>query len=114
VLARQDGYGPSALALNDAVVAYVSACSARRVSSSKTRADRQRLFQGRRQLPGGGRVSIYAAMFSAISRRGTGDSYLPTGLFFAIILSKLLIVPSRACLYLPCFRRLNVTTAYEI
>jgi SSS family transporter len=59
-------------------------------------------------------VSIYAAMFSAISLiAGPGVSYLLNWSYFAIILSKLLIVPVIACLYLPFFRRLNVTSAYE-
>jgi SSS family transporter len=59
-------------------------------------------------------VSIYAAMFSAISMiAGPGVSYLLNWSYFTIILSKLLIVPVIACFYLPFFRRLNVTSAYE-
>lgn len=59
-------------------------------------------------------VSIYAAMFSAISMiAGPGISYLLNWSYFTIIISKILIVPIIACFYLPFFRRLNVTSAYE-
>jgi len=59
-------------------------------------------------------ISIYAAMFSAISMiAGPGVSYLLNWSYFTIILSKILIVPIIACFYLPFFRRLNVTSAYE-
>ncbi len=59
-------------------------------------------------------VSIYAAMFSAISMiAAPGVSYILNWSYFVIILSKLLIVPIIACFYLPFFRRLNVTSAYE-
>jgi SSS family transporter len=59
-------------------------------------------------------ISIYAAMFSAISMiAGPAISYLLNWSYFTIMLSKLLIVPIIACFYLPFFRRLNVTSAYE-
>lgn len=59
-------------------------------------------------------VSIYAAMFSAISMiAGPGISYLLNWSYFTVVISKLLIVPIIACFYLPFFRRLNVTSAYE-
>jgi SSS family transporter len=84
------------------------------------------LIRNRRQtaseyFKGGGKlpwwavgISIYAAMFSAISMiAAPGISYLLNWSYFTIILSKLLIVPIIACFYLPFFRRLNVTSAYE-
>ena len=59
-------------------------------------------------------ISIYAAMFSAISMiAAPGISYLLNWSYFTVILSKVLIVPIIACFYLPFFRRLNVTSAYE-
>lgn len=72
-------------------------------------------FKGDGQLPWWAvGVSIYAAMFSAISMiAGPGVSYLLNWSYFTIIISKLLIVPIIACFYLPFFRRLNVTSAYE-
>lgn len=104
--------------LNYVVVAFYFACLLGAAAIMMIRNRHQtasEYFKGDGKLPWWAvGVSIYAAMFSAISMiAGPGVSYLLNWSYFAIVISKLLIVPIIACFYLPFFRRLNVTSAYE-
>ncbi|MDD4102970.1 MAG: sodium:solute symporter [Kiritimatiellae bacterium] len=104
--------------LNYVVVAFYFACLLGAAAVMMIRNRRQtanEYFKGDGKLPWWAvGVSIYAAMFSAISMiAGPGISYLLNWSYFTIVISKLLIVPIIACFYLPFFRRLNVTSAYE-
>ncbi len=114
VLARKERFS----LLNYAVVGLYFACMIGAALIMLVRNRRQtasEYFKGDGKLPWWAvGISIYAAMFSAISMiAGPGISYLLNWSYFTIILSKILIVPIIACFYLPFFRRLNVTSAYE-
>ena len=75
----------------------------------------EQYFKGGGQLPWWAvGVSIYAAMFSAISLiAGPAVSYILNWSYFTVVISKIFIIPIIAFCYLPFFRRLNLTSAYE-
>jgi SSS family transporter len=115
-LVRTERFSP----INYVVLAVYIACLLIAAAVMMVRSRRQQqsadsYFKGDGKLPWWAvGVSIYAAMFSAISLiAGPAVSYLLNWSYFTVVLSKLLIVPIIAGYYLPFFRRLNLTSAYE-